>query len=130
VWHEYVCSKATINRDAEMTWRGADVLITHTARRATPTTDPRIDRDLGAGLYVRIGACAFNQPGDLVPQCEGQSAPRLYVEFLAAAEQKVSILHVQIGMTDPTTLDPHKGFGALWLRRFDDGLAQRGTVGV
>ena len=60
MWHEYVCSKATINRDAEMARRGADVLITHTARRATPTADPRVDRDLGAGLYVCVGAYAFN----------------------------------------------------------------------
>jgi hypothetical protein len=113
-----------------MTRRGANVLITHAARGATPATDPWIDRDLGAGLYGCIGAYAFNETRDLVPQCEGQSAPRLYVEFLAAAKQKVSILHVQVRMTDATTLDPHKDFGALWPRCFDDGFAQRGTVGV
>jgi hypothetical protein len=111
-----------------MARRGADVLITHTARRATPTTDPRVDRDLDAGLYVCIGTYAFNQPRDLVPQCEGQSTPRLHVEFLAVAQQKVSILHVQIGMTDPTTLDPHEDFSALRSRCFDDGLAQGRTV--
>src|SRR6187431_188461 len=124
---------AAIDGNAEMTRSCADVLITRAACRTASTTNPRIDRDLGAGLCACIGARAFNQPGDLVPQCEGQSAPRLYVEFLAAAEQKVSILHVQIGMTDPTTLDPHKGLRCLVaaaLRRWSrtEGHRRRLTI--
>ena len=114
MWHEYVSSKATINRDAEMARRGTDILITHTARRATPATDPRIDRDLGAGLHACIGACAFNQPCDSCPSVKGRVRPACTSSFLPPPSRKLFILHVQIGMTDPTTLDPHKDFGALW----------------
>jgi hypothetical protein len=123
VGHKHMRRKAAINRDAEMTRRGADVLIAHTARRAFPTTDPRIDRDPGAGLCVRVGACAFNQPGDLVPKREGQGTPSPHVKLLAIAQQKVTVLHVEIGMTDTATLDPYKDFSTLRPRCFDNGLA-------
>jgi hypothetical protein len=123
VWHEDVRGKAPINRDAEMARRGADILLTHTARDALPATDPRVDCDLGAGLHVCVGAYALNEPGDLVTKCEGQSSSGLDVEFLAAAQQEVSILHVQVRMTDAATLDPHKDFGSLRPRYFDNRLA-------
>src|SRR5262245_18238256 len=123
VGHKHMRRKAAINRDAEMTRRGADVLIAHTARRAFPTTDPWIDRDPGAGLCVRVRACAFNQPGDLVPKRERKGTPSPLVKILAIAQHKVTVLHVDIRMTDTATLDPHKDFSTLRPRCFDIGLA-------
>src|SRR5262245_26887040 len=121
--NKHMRRKAAINRDAEMTRRCSDVLIDHTARRALPTTAPWIDRDPGAGLCVCVGACAFNQPGDLVPKREGQGAPSPHVKLLAIAQQKVTVLHVEIGMTDTATLDPYKDFSTLRPRSFDNGRA-------
>jgi hypothetical protein len=107
-----------------MTWSGANVLVTHFTRSALPATDPGIHGDPGAGFCIGIRSRAFDCTGNLVAERERQRAPSADVEFLVATQRKVTILHVQVGMADPTSLGPHQDLGALRSRYVHDGLAQ------
>ncbi len=82
--------KAAVDGNAEMTRRGANVLVTHFAGGALPATDPGIDRDLCAGLCVGIRSRAFDHAGNFVAKCKRQSASRADVELFAVARVESS----------------------------------------
>jgi hypothetical protein len=111
-----------------MTGSRANVLVTHFARSALPATDPGIYGDPGTGFCIGIRSCAFDRTGNFVPERERQRAPSADVEFLVATQRKVTILHVQVGMADPTSLDPHQDLGAVRSRYVNDGFAQGRAV--
>jgi hypothetical protein len=111
-----------------MTRSGANVLVTHFARRALPATDPGIYGELGTGFRIGIRSSAFDLTGNFVAERERQRASSADVEFLVATQRKVAILHMQVGMADATSLDPHQDLGALRVRYVNDGFAQGRAV--
>ena len=127
--HEHMCCKAAVNSRAEMPRRLADVFIARLAGGALSATDPGIDRDLRADFGFCIRSRLFNHAGDFVSERKGQSATGAYVERFAVAQFKKSVLHVQIGMADAASRNPHQYFAALRARRVDHRLAQRCAVG-
>src|SRR6185312_5432544 len=104
--------EAAVDGNAEVAGCPTDVFITDFTGCALPATDPRINGDLGPRLCARVGSATFNYARNLVAKCEGQSAPGAYIEFLAVAQQKKAILHVQVGVADATAVDPHENFSA------------------
>jgi hypothetical protein len=126
--HEDIRRKTPVHVNSEMTGSRANVLVTHFARSALPATDPGIHGDLGTGFCIGIRSRAFDRTGNFVAERERQRAPGADVEFLVATQRKVTILHVQVGMADATSLDPHQDLGALRLRDVNGGFAQGRAV--
>jgi hypothetical protein len=74
---------------------------------------------------IAIGTDFIDDPRDLMAQGEGQRHAARGVELLAAAEIRIAVLDVQIGMTEAAAFDADQNFPALRLRRVDDGFAER-----
>jgi len=119
--------KTAVHCDAEMARRRADIFLTRLAGRAPTATDPRIDRKLGARSHQRPRA--LDLTCDLMAERERQRAAGADVELLAVAEQKIAVLHVQVGMADAAARDAHQNFGARRLGDVDIRFAQRRAIG-
>src|SRR6516162_2754797 len=120
--------KAAVNRNAKVPRRRADVLVADFAGGALAAADPRVDGDLAPGLDFRIRPGTFDCPGDLVPEREWQGAALPHVELFAVAEQKIAILHMQVGMADAAAGDTHQHFTALRPRGLDHRFTQRRSI--
>jgi len=114
---------AAIDGNPEMTRCSADILVANFAGRALSAPDPRKDRYFRAGFYIGIRPCALDFTGDFVTKGEWKRPPGADIELPVAAERKITVLHMQIGMTNTASLDPHQNFGSLRARRIDNGLA-------
>ncbi len=104
----------------------AQILLAGAARRAIAAADPGIDRDAPAHACAgSIRAGGFNHSGNLVTERERQHAVLGDVEPLVAAEREIAVLHMQVGMADPATLDADEDFGAVRPGAVHDRLAER-----
>src|SRR6202011_3239108 len=114
---QHVRCEATVDHDSEMARVAADVFVTGPACSARAAADPGIDGDRPADPRVPgLGACALDAAGDLVAKGERQRTATADVQSLVATELEITILHMQVGMTDAATLDPHQHLGAHGLR--------------
>jgi hypothetical protein len=121
-----VAGKAAVDGDAEEALLDAEVFVAVGAVAALAAADPGKHRALGADeARRRVGADLLDHARDLVPERERQRHASGGVELLAAAEIGIAVLDVQVGVAEAAALDAHQYFGALRLRRVDDGLAQR-----
>ena len=128
--NEDVGRKSAIDRDAEMTMIGAQVLFSRDTRRAGTAPDPRINRHAMAdGRVLGLFACALDDSGDLVPEREWQRAAGGHVEFFVATQREIAVLQVQVGMAYAATFDAHQHFAAARRGAVHDGLAERLSVG-
>src|SRR5436309_9043537 len=99
--HQDMSGKTAIRRDAEMMMRRAHVLFARPAGGACPTANPRINRNVAADARaLRALPRRFDHAGDLVAQREWQSAVFGDVEPLVTAQREITVLHVQIRVTD------------------------------
>ena len=105
--------KAAVYGNPEVTRRVANILVTNLTGGASPTTDPGIYRNLAAGFYVCVRPCALDSTGNFMTKRERECTPGTNIKPFFVAEYKVTILHVQVGMTDAATFDPHQHLGAL-----------------
>jgi hypothetical protein len=103
----------------------ANILVTNLAGCASPATDPGIYGHLPVGFYTSIRARGFDRAGNLVTKRKWQRTPSTNIKLSFSVEYKVTILHVQVGMTDATTFDPYQNFGALWPWYVYDRFAER-----
>jgi hypothetical protein len=128
MWHQHVRRVAAVDGDAEMARRKADVLVANLTGCALSAAHPGIDRGRAAGLDAGLGSGSGDSAGDFVAEGEWQRAARPHVELLAVAERKKAVLDMQVGMADTAAGNPDKHLGALGLRVFNDGFAQRRAV--
>src|SRR5262249_20161939 len=114
--HQHMRRKTTIDCYPKMARACTNVLVTNLAGGALPATNPGIHGDLGAGFYFGIMPHAFDRTCYFMAKRKRQSASRADIESFVAAEGKVAILHVQIGMADSASLDPHQDLGSSRVR--------------
>src|SRR5262245_25396628 len=120
--------KAAVDGYPEVARRHTNILVTELAGGALPAADPGIYGDLATRLYVGIRPGAFDPAGNFMTKRERQRTPGANIKPFLAAEGKIPILHVQIGVADAATFDPHQNLGVLWSRNVRDRLAQRTSI--
>ncbi len=102
---------------------GAQILIAGAAGRAFAATDPGIHRDTVADRCIGPFAGGFDHAGDFVAKRERQRAVLGDVELLAAAEIKIAVLNMQVGMADAAAFDADQHFAVARLGQIGNGLA-------
>src|SRR5690349_3349449 len=126
VRHQHMGGKAAVDGDAEEALLDAEVLVAGETVAALAAANPGKYRLLLADhIHADLGADLIDDAGELMAERKWERHAARGVELLAAAEIGIAVLDVQVGMTEPATLDANEDLLALRLRRFDDGLAER-----
>src|SRR5262245_37914285 len=112
-----------------MTRRAADILVTNLACCTLSATDPGIDGNGPPGFYCRVRSGGLDPAGNFVTKRERKRAPCANIELFFSTKQKITILHVQVGMADAATFNPDQHLGALWRRQVRHRFAERCSVG-
>ena len=123
-----MCGKAAIDGNPEVTRRDTNILVTDLAGGALPAANPGIYGDLAARSYIGVRPNAFDFAGNFMTKRKRQRTPGANIKLLFTAECKVPILHVQVGVADAATFDPHQHLGALWPRYVHDRLTQGASI--
>jgi len=124
--------------DAEAAWFVAEMFLAASAGRTLAATDPGIGNPMSAdfdALGVRTGGYDFAL--DLVTEREGELAARAYIELVTAAHVEMTVMDMDVGVTNTTMRNLEQDFGAFRLRChavhdlqglavFDDGFGLHG----
>jgi hypothetical protein len=124
-----VAGETAVNGYSEMTRRTANVLVTNFACCALSATDPGINSNATPGFYGRVRSSGFDLAGNFVTERERERTPCANIELFFSTKYKITILHMQVGMTDAATFNPDQHLGALWSRQVHDRFAERRSVG-
>src|SRR5580698_11633782 len=121
-----MAGKTAIDGDPEEALFGAEIFVAGQTVAALAATDPREHGFPGADQALRnIRADFFDDARDFVTQRERQRHAAGGVELLAAAKIGITVLDMQIGMTQSAALDADENIASLRLRGLDDGFTQR-----
>src|SRR5580698_2157265 len=124
-----MASEAAIGVDAEMPMVRTQILVTCLAGCAFAAADPGIDRHPLADDSAFSGApYAFDNPGYLMSESEREWTVLGDIETFLTAKLKVTVLQMQIRVTDATPLDADQDFRALGSWAVDNRFAQRLAV--
>ncbi len=120
-----MAGETAVDGDAEKALLGAEIFVAIDTVAALAAADPGEYRFPGPDQVLRnLGADFLDDACYLVSQRERQCHAAGGVELLAAAEVGVTVLDMQVGMTQPTTLDEDEDFFTLRLRGLDNGFTQ------